>query len=69
MRTFVDTVTSLETGQKVEALISQCEECGSLFFGVFQIKGQDHFHLQCAECGVSYCPWGGECHNDPSESA
>ncbi len=34
--------------------------CAADTFVVFRIEGQSHFHLQCADCGTSYCP-GGEC--------
>ncbi len=34
--------------------------CGGEAFGVFQILGQSHPHLQCVACGSSYC-LGGQC--------
>jgi hypothetical protein len=27
-------------------------------FLVFQVDGQTHLHLQCVDCGTSFCPGG-----------
>lgn len=35
-----------------------CGECQADVFFIFQIDGQDHVHLQCGQCGVSFCPSG-----------
>ena len=32
--------------------------CESDVFYLFQIVGQTHFHIQCAQCEQSYCPFG-----------
>lgn len=32
--------------------------CESDVFYLFQIVGQNHFHMQCAQCDQSYCPFG-----------
>ncbi len=36
-------------------------DCGHDLFVVFQIEGQNHFHLQCDSCGNSHCPLSGGC--------
>lgn len=49
-----------EDGNTRAALVAYCpcpRPHGRLFHA-FQLKGQDHWHLQCAECGMSYCPQG-----------
>lgn len=61
MEFFDALVHSRVDGEPKRAKIGRCEACGGLFFGCFQIDGQDHFHLQCAECGISFCPQG-DCH-------
>lgn len=58
MKTFSDEVVSAVDGKRVRAKIAQCEACGCMIFGAWQIDGQDHFHLQCIECNTSYCPQG-----------
>ena len=35
--------------------------CGGETWIMFRVAGQDHAHLQCADCGQSYCPAGSEC--------
>lgn len=45
---------------KTAAATSAICDCGCPFFATFQVEGTDHPHLQCAACGVSYCP-GGKC--------
>jgi hypothetical protein len=62
MNSFRAKVRSAVNGHEREADIMTCEACGSLIFGIFQMVGDDHFHLQCMDCGVSYCP-GGHCEN------
>jgi hypothetical protein len=42
-------------------------DCGHDLFVVFQIEGQNHFHLQCESCGSSHCPMGGGCHADEDD--
>lgn len=62
MKTFDAEVIARDgTGHKVKAKIAQCAQCDGLAFGTFQIEGHDHFHLQCVDCGTSYCPQGGNC--------
>lgn len=43
------------------ALVAKCECNERNTWHVFQLAGQAHFHLQCAFCGVSHCPFGLEC--------
>jgi hypothetical protein len=57
----VATVVAAREGdeQQRDAMAAVCE-CGPHYsndrFHVFQIAGQNHFHLQCSRCGTSYCP-------------
>ncbi len=44
-------------GEKRTALATYYD-CGCPWFGVFQVSGQNHFHLQCQRCGTAYCPEG-----------
>jgi hypothetical protein len=53
-------VESRVDGKVTTALVAACAGCDVGLFSVYQIKGSDHFHLMCAGCGVSYCPFG-EC--------
>jgi uncharacterized OB-fold protein len=43
-----------------EGKMALCE-CGSNAFKVWEIKGDNHIHLECDKCGESYCPAGGTC--------
>lgn len=53
-----------QTGEEIkkEALLAVCDKCDNREWIVFQIKGHDHFHLQCSICGETSCPKGGDCH-------
>jgi len=33
-------------------------ECGCNQWMIFSLNGTDHWHLECAMCGMSYCPQG-----------
>ena len=47
-------------GNSHKAVVAYCpcpEPHGRLFHA-FQLAGHNHWHLQCAECGESYCPQG-----------
>lgn len=60
---YVETIVrSAVDGEAVKAHIAECSDCGCRAFHVFQIHGhrQDHWHMQCYRCGVSYC-CGDEC--------
>lgn len=35
-----------------------CENCECDIWHVFIIDGHDHPHVQCFDCGASYCPSG-----------
>jgi hypothetical protein len=51
-------------GQKHAAHMARCLCCDERvpgMFIVYQLKDQNHFHLQCASCGTSYCPPGNNC--------
>lgn len=48
-------------------VIATCE-CGDKRFLVFQLDGQDHFHLECFTCSTSYCPQGSSCNAMESNS-
>lgn len=59
-------VRSGETGEERTALFANCQ-CGSENFLLFQISGHRHFHIQCAGCEESYCPFGA-CEDDHAKS-
>jgi hypothetical protein len=46
------------TGTVHNATVAHC--CDQPYFAVFQVEGQHHIHIQCGDCGTSYCP-AGEC--------
>jgi len=46
---------SLADGALARAELFICEACGGELFLIYQIEGHKHPHLQCAECGASYC--------------
>lgn len=63
-------VTAGTTGQQAKAQFAQCQ-CYKSYpiavpmdaqlpshFMVYQIEGQNHYHLQCVDCNMSYCPTG-----------
>jgi hypothetical protein len=57
-RFFDITVTARADGEKVAARLVCCSECLATpdlptFFIVYTIAG--HQHLQCSECGTTYC--------------
>ena len=43
---------------KRKGKLAVCSDCDNREWIVFQLDGQDHFHLQCSMCGTSYCPLG-----------
>ena len=47
-------------GEKLPGELLACE-CGHLDFNAFVLADQEHPHLQCAACGVSYCTIRGGC--------
>jgi len=57
-------VGSLEGKRKAKQAVC---DCGGETFIVFQIEGHNHFHLQCDQCGSSFCPQAGACRNDEGE--
>lgn len=62
LSSYRDTVVSALDGRELQADIFMCGRCQSPYFGVFQILGTNHMHLQCARCHTSYCPAGSSCH-------
>lgn len=48
-----------EDGEVRKADMARCS-CGWSWFMVFQIRGQDHFHLQCSACNTTFCPFGAD---------
>ncbi len=62
------TVHSHIPGTKSRMGVQAACDCGGEAFGVFQILGQSHPHLQCVACGLSYC-LGGQCEEDDDDSA
>lgn len=53
---FQNKMVNTDSGQ-FPAHAAHCT-CESDVFYVFQIVGQNHYHLQCAQCDQSYCPFG-----------
>jgi hypothetical protein len=47
-------------GGKAKAQMKLCD-CGFELFMVYQIDQQDHPHLQCVRCGLSYCSGEKQC--------
>jgi hypothetical protein len=37
-------------------MVCDCEE-GSDVFHIYQVAGQTHFHIECAQCEKAYCPF------------
>lgn len=56
MRLAKTTVTDKD-GHTSPAIVAACD-CGHDTFHVFQLQGQKHMHLECAECYTSHCPGG-----------
>jgi Fe2+ or Zn2+ uptake regulation protein len=52
-------------GRQRAAMLFTCDECRCAHFLIYQISGQDHFHLQCTRCGTSFCQ-GRSCNTDPA---
>jgi hypothetical protein len=48
-------------GNTTRATLIVCPECGGLHFAIF-VVGAAHQHLQCSECGTSFCD--GACGNE-----
>lgn len=44
-------------GPVVMARMAACTCEGSDVFHIFQIAGQDHFHVECVQCEEAYCPF------------
>lgn len=66
MKTLQITVTGTDSrGRAISApaAVAICPDCECEQWIVFQIKGQNHPHLQCATCGVSFCP-NGSCNDN-----
>lgn len=58
----IPSVVSDGEGGEHAAMVARCS-CGpataaSKFFA-FQLENHKHLHLQCVQCGTSYCPAGG----------
>lgn len=47
-------------GEVVEAELVICSQCEGEVWTVFVVKGQNHAHVQCMECGTSFCA-GAQC--------
>jgi hypothetical protein len=50
-------------GSDMDALaqLMICEECSCESFHIYSLDGHSHPHLQCCECGATYCTGGKEC--------
>lgn len=55
-------VVSRATGERVPAYLQVCE-CGCQIWNCFIVVGDDHPHLQCDECGDTYCSKGSACNS------
>jgi ribosomal protein L37E len=53
-------VTSQVDGQRVAATLIQCPRCDGESFLIYVI-GDDHTHIQCTECGETYCKGADAC--------
>lgn len=47
-----------------QAEVLECTVCDTQVFCIFIVQGQDHAHIQCLNCGTSYC-FGEEPCNGP----
>lgn len=57
-------VTSRTDGETREATLTVCPRCNGETFYVSAMTGHDgrkHAHLQCAQCGETYCGLGDQC--------
>jgi hypothetical protein len=45
-------------GPVLTAYVATCSCSNSDLFTVFQVAGQNHFHIECAQCETSFCPFG-----------
>lgn len=46
-------------GPEVAAYVATCScSAGSDVFTVFQVVGSNHFHIECAQCENTHCPFG-----------
>lgn len=45
-------------GPVVTAFMATCSCSSSDLFTVFQVAGQSHFHIECAQCETAFCPFG-----------
>jgi len=50
-----------EAGNEVAAELVICSECRGATFFAFIVVGQKHPHLQCFDCGATYCTQEGGC--------
>jgi hypothetical protein len=58
MDTVEAVIRSLADGREFNASVAVCSSCGGRAFHLYQVEGQDHWHVQCYECGISYCSSG-----------
>lgn len=42
-------------GNEHIAKVAQCSSCHHNQFHVFQRAEQNHYHIQCTQCGVVFC--------------
>jgi hypothetical protein len=42
-------------GREIDAEIIVCPKCDGDSFFMFNIKSQNHLHIQCTTCSKSYC--------------
>jgi len=56
-------------GKEEPAELWMCRGCHGLRWIAYRIDGQDHAHLQCQQCGASYCVGEGSCAPVEAEGA
>lgn len=48
-------VQSRTSGLAVEALVAQCQACGTQEWLVYLVGEAHYMHLQCTACDTTYC--------------
>ena len=59
-------VRDLVTDTIVDVNVAGCGACGGQGFLLYQVIGQPHYHIQCAACQTSFCPF--DAHAAPTET-
>lgn len=59
-------VTSKVDGKTVKARVLSCSLCHGETWHILRIGAGQHEHIQCVQCGVSFCD--GSCQHDKEAS-